>query len=204
MSPHKKFLFSLVLIAAFAGCSTDTVSVHDEDDYSSSSAGEISSSSAEESSASRLSSSSLSSSSSFEISSSSAEISSSSGKILTEELLAAIQESGAYTTRDSVAAYLCKFEKLPSNYRTKSEAQILYESTGKTFSKWNFNPWTTLGVMVGGDSFSNREGLLPDGSYKECDVEYSLANRGTKRLVYAESCTIYYTADHYESFTKIE
>ncbi len=46
----------------------------------------------------------------------------------------------------SVAAYLCKFEKLPSNYRTKAEAEALYRASGKTFSKWNFNPWETLGI----------------------------------------------------------
>lgn len=123
--------------------------------------------------------------------------------ILTEALMEAISESGIYTVRDSVAAYLCKFEKLPSNYRTKAEAKELYAASGKTFSKWNFNPWETLGVMVGGDAFQNREGLLPQNAYRECDVDYSAANRGTKRLVYAESCQIFYTANHYRSFTKI-
>lgn len=124
-------------------------------------------------------------------------------KILTEALMGAISESGIYTTRDSVAAYLCKFEKLPSNYRTKAEAEALYTASGKTFSKWNFNPWETLGVMVGGDAFQNGEGLLPQNAYRECDVDYSAANRGTKRLVYAESCQIFYTANHYQSFIKI-
>lgn len=141
-----------------------------------------------------------SSTSTLKISSSS---SANNSKILTEALMRAISESGTYTTRDSVAAYLCKFEKLPSNYRTKAEAKELYAASGKTFSKWNFNPWETLGVMVGGDAFQNREGLLPQNAYRECDVDYSAANRGTKRLVYAESCQIFYTANHYRSFTKI-
>ena len=129
--------------------------------------------------------------------------SASNSRILTEALLGAISESGFYTTRDSVAAYLCKFEKLPSNYRTKAAAKELYNASGKTFSKWNFNPWETLGVMVGGDAFQNSEGLLPQNAYRECDVDYSAANRGTKRLVYAESCQIFYTANHYQSFTEI-
>ncbi len=139
---------------------------------------------------------------------SSAEISysssSASEKVLTEQLLEAIGESGIYTTRDSVAAYLCKFNALPSNYRTKSEAQSLYEAAGNTFSKWNFNPWTVLSVMIGGDTFSNREELLPENSYRECDVDYHDSSRGTKRLVYAPGCQIFYTADHYESFSQIE
>ena len=117
----------------------------------------------------------------------------------------AVEESGLYTTKDSVAAYLCKFDKLPDNYVNQSEGKSLYESeTGKTFEKWNFNPWTTIGVMIGGDSFGNKEGLLPKGSYHEADVDYSGKNRGTKRLVYQSDCVIYYTADHYETFKKLE
>jgi len=144
-----------------------------------------------------------SSSDSKKISSSSTVKSSSSEKSKT--ILEAVQESGKYTNRDSVAAYLCKFDKLPTNYVTQNEGKSLYESkTGKTFEKWNFNPWTTIGVMIGGDKFANNEGLLPKGTYHEADVEYSAKNRGTKRLVYQSDCVIYYTADHYETFNKLE
>lgn len=129
----------------------------------------------------------------------------SSSSVATKSIYEAVEESGLYTTKDSVAAYLCKFDKLPSNYVGKNEGQSLYESkTGNTFEKWNFNPWTTLGVMIGGDVFDNREGLLPSGSYHEADVDYSAKNRGTKRLIYQSDCVIYYTADHYESFDKLE
>ena len=144
-----------------------------------------------------------SSSDSKKISSSSTVKSSSSEKSKT--ILEAVQESGKYTTRDSVAAYLCKFDKLPTNYVTQDEGKSLYESkTGKTFDKWNFNPWTTIGVMIGGDKFGNSEGLLPKGTYHEADVDYSAKNRGTKRLVYQSDCVIYYTADHYETFNQLE
>ena len=144
-----------------------------------------------------------SSSDSKKISSSSTVKSSSSEKSKT--ILEAVQESGKYTTRDSVAAYLCKFDKLPTNYVTQNEGKSLYESkTGKAFDKWNFNPWTTIGVMIGGDKFANNEGLLPKGTYHEADIDYSAKNRGTKRLVYQSDCVIYYTADHYKSFSKLE
>ena len=117
----------------------------------------------------------------------------------------AVKENEFYTTRDSVAAYLCRFGNLPQNYVNKATAQTLYEkTTGNAFSKWNFNPWELLSVMVGGDTFENREGLLPTASYKEADVEYFAENRGNKRLVYAENCIIFYTADHYESFSLLE
>lgn len=125
-------------------------------------------------------------------------------------ILDAIKESAEYTTRDSVAAYLCKFDKLPPNYVGKSEGKKLYESkTGKSFSKWNFNPLATIGVMIGGDNFdnfasaSNYHSSLPEGHFREADVDYSGANRGTKRLVYQSGCIIYYTADHYETFRKL-
>jgi hypothetical protein len=145
----------------------------------------------------------VSSDDSDEKSSSSVEQSSSS--VAAKSIYEAVEESGLYTTRDSVAAYLCKFDKLPGNYVGKDEGKSLYESkTGNTFEKWNFNPWTTLGVMIGGDVFDNREGLLPSGSYHEADVDYSAKNRGTKRLIYQSDCVIYYTADHYESFDKLE
>ena len=137
--------------------------------------------------------------------SSDSEKTTSSSSVATKSIYEAVEESGLYTTKDSVAAYLCKFDKLPSNYVGKNEGQSLYESkTGNTFEKWNFNPWTTLGVMIGGDVFDNREGLLPSGSYHEADVDYSAKNRGTKRLIYQSDCVIYYTADHYETFNKLE
>lgn len=124
----------------------------------------------------------------------------------------AIKESGRYTTKDSVAAYLCKFDKLPANYVGKNEGKKLYESeTGNTFEKWNFNPWTTISVMIGGDNFDNFASnpdnyhkTLPEGSYHEADVDYFDKSRGTKRLVYQADCVIYYTADHYKTFTRLE
>jgi hypothetical protein len=137
--------------------------------------------------------------------SSDSEKTTSSSSVATKSIYEAVEESGLYTTKDSVAAYLCKFDKLPSNYVGKNVGISLYElETGNTFSKWNFNPWTTLGVMIGGDVFENREGLLPSGTYHEADVDYSAKNRGTKRLIYRSDCVIYYTADHYETFNKLE
>ncbi|WP_407442114.1 ribonuclease domain-containing protein [Fibrobacter sp.] len=128
-----------------------------------------------------------------------------------ESILEAVTESGAYTTRDSVAAYLCKFDKLPHNYVGKNEGKKLYEAAGNTFSKWDFNPWETLGVMIGGDNFDNFANdadnyhkTLPEGKYHEADVDYSGKNRGTNRLVYQADCVIYYTADHYENFKRLK
>jgi len=175
------FLFSAFLVA----CSTPTVSSDDIDEI------ELTSSS---------------------MSSSSGKNEQSSSSIAAKSIYEAVEKSGLYTTKDSVAAYLCKFDKLPSNYVGKNEGKSLYESkTGNTFEKWNFNPWTTIGVMIGGDTFNNHADnpdnyhpTLPEGNYYEADVDYSAKNRGIKRLVYQSDCVIYYTADHYETFSRLD
>ena len=58
------------------------------------------------------------------------------------------------------------------------------------------------GCAIGGDKFGNREGVLPDGKYHECDIDtIGQDSRGAKRLVYSDDGRIYYTEDHYETFT---
>ena len=115
------------------------------------------------------------------------------------------QPGTQYTSKNEVAKYICENGSLPSNYVSKSEGKRLYEQkTGRNFTKWNFNPLTTLGVMIGGDYFENREGLLSQGTWYEADVDYFASNRGTNRLVYSSGCNIYYTGNHYKSFSKVE
>ncbi len=110
-----------------------------------------------------------------------------------------------YTSKDEVARFICDNGYLPPNYVNKNEGIRMYESkTGKRFERWNFNPQRTLGVMIGGDRFSNRDGKLPSGDYREADVDYFETNRGPRRLVYTSGCNIYYTSDHYGSFVKLE
>jgi hypothetical protein len=225
-----KISFALLLSAFFVACSSPTIPNNDSSETELSSSSSRGKSSNSELASSSSSEKSLSSSSQKSVSSSSDEIDSSSSQRIDSsssesqssnssatssssesiessssvdiyDIYEAVEESGEYTTKDSVAAYLCKFDKLPSNYVGKNEGKDLYESsTGNTFSRWNFNPWTTIGVMIGGDSFSNTEEILPEGSYSEADVDYSGSNRGTKRLIYQSGCIIYYTADHYETF----
>ncbi len=170
-----KISFVCAVTAFFAACSTPTVSSDDDDGVYRR----------------------VKSSSSGEATSSSSE--------QKQSVYDAVVKSGVYTTKDSVAAYLCKFDKLPSNYIGKDEAiALVEEETGREFTKWNFNPWTAFDFMVGGDVYENSDGLLPKGSYHEADVDYYDSSRGTKRLVYASDCVIYYTADHYKSFKKLD
>lgn len=110
----------------------------------------------------------------------------------------AVTEDGHYTAKEDVALYLWVFGHLPDNFIPKKEAQKLGWSGG------SLEPYAP-GCCIGGDAFGNYEGILPDGpSYTECDIDTMGAkSRGAKRLVFSSDGYIYYTDDHYESFTVI-
>ena len=109
----------------------------------------------------------------------------------------AIDEDGSYFSKEEVALYIHTYGRLPENFITKSEAQKLGWEGG---SVQKYAP----GCAIGGDTFGNREGLLPKKSgrtYKECDIDTDGENsRGAKRIVFSNDGLIYYTDDHYESF----
>ena len=106
----------------------------------------------------------------------------------------------SYSQPLEVAAYIYEWEELPPNYITKSEAEKLGWQSNKG------NLWdVAYGSSIGGDRFGNREGLLPQGEeYRECDVNYQGGYRGGERIVYSiDDYDIYYTDDHYESFSQM-
>ncbi|MGN0518926.1 MAG: ribonuclease domain-containing protein [Acutalibacteraceae bacterium] len=109
-----------------------------------------------------------------------------------------IDENGTYTSKDDVARYIYVYNKLPSNFITKKEAQALGWSGG---SLEKYAP----GKCIGGDRFGNYEGVLPKKlgrSYTECDIDtLGASSRGAKRIVFSSDGLIYYTDDHYETFT---
>ena len=107
----------------------------------------------------------------------------------------AIDRDGTYTSKDDVALYLYTYGELPSNFITKKEARDLGWSGG---SVEDYAP----GMCIGGDHFGNYEGVLPDGNYRECDIDtLGKSSRGAKRIIWSDDGRIYYTDDHYESFT---
>lgn len=111
-----------------------------------------------------------------------------------------ISEDGAYTDKEHVAAYINEFAKLPHNYITKNEAKKLGWQTKGTLDK------VAPGKSIGGDRFGNYEGKLPaknGRSWKECDIDYVKGGRNGKRLVFSSDGLIYYTGDHYKSFTRL-
>ena len=100
----------------------------------------------------------------------------------------------------NVVLYLEEYNELPPNYITKSEAQALGWEGGSV-EKYK------EGAAIGGDTFGNREGLLPaaDGrKYTECDIDtYGYSSRGSRRLVFSNDGLYFYTSNHYESFSEV-
>ena len=117
---------------------------------------------------------------------------------LTDQSAPTLDEDGSYTTKEDVALYIHLYGKLPSNFITKSQARNLGWKSG---SLERYAP----GKCIGGDTFQNREGLLPKKSgrtYTECDIDtLGASSRGAKRIVFSNDGLVYYTEDHYRSFT---
>jgi len=111
---------------------------------------------------------------------------------------AEVEEDGEYTSKEEVAAYIHKYGHLPSNYITKKKA----ESLGWVASKGNLAE-VAPGKSIGGSYFGNYEGLLPDGDYRECDIDYVSGRRNAKRIIYSTDGRIYYTEDHYQTFEQL-
>ena len=111
-----------------------------------------------------------------------------------------VKEDGQYDSKNEVALYILLFGRLPSNYIKKKDAQALGWTGG------SLEPYAP-GCSIGGDRFGNYEGILPTKKgryYYECDIDTrGKSSRGKKRIVYSNDGLIYYTDDHYESFTLI-
>ena len=116
------------------------------------------------------------------------------------EDLPAIAEDGSYNSMEDVSLYLHTYDHLPDNYITKQEARDLGWSGG---SVERYAP----GCAIGGERFGNREGLLPSEkgrTYYECDIDtIGQSSRGAKRIIFSNDGLVYYTEDHYESFTQL-
>ena len=109
-------------------------------------------------------------------------------------------KDGSYTELEDVAYYLHTYGHLPSNFVTKKEAKAAGWTGG------SLEPWFP-GCVIGGDYFGNYEGLLPKKkgrTYYECDIDTKgKRSRGARRIIFSNDGYIYYTDDHYESFTEL-
>jgi len=103
-------------------------------------------------------------------------------------------------SRECVSAHIRRTGSLPQNFITKKQAGELGWQGGDL---WRY----ARGKSIGGDRFGNFERRLPDKKgriWRECDIEYRGGPRGAKRLIFSNDGLIFYTADHYESFERVQ
>lgn len=113
-----------------------------------------------------------------------------------------VEEDGWYSTMEEVAVYLTLYEKLPGNFISKYDAEDL----GWDNRKGNLDK-VAPGCSIGGNRFGNYEGLLPGAKgrkYTECDINYDGGYRNGERIVFSNDGLIFYTSDHYQTFTPVK
>lgn len=113
-----------------------------------------------------------------------------------------VQKDGWYSTMEEVAVYLITYDKLPGNFLTKNQA----EAKGWSNREGNLDKFAP-GCSIGGNHFGNYEGLVPSKKgrkWSECDINFDGGHRGAERIVFSNDGLIYYSDDHYASFTKID
>lgn|GEM_PF-139001 len=99
----------------------------------------------------------------------------------------------------SIADYIFANGELPENFITKKEAKALGWD-----SYVNYVSDVAPGMSIGGDYFGNYEGILPtDLTYHEADCNYTGGKRGAERIIYSNDGRVWYTADHYQTFTEL-
>ena len=101
----------------------------------------------------------------------------------------------------SIADYIFAHGELPENFLTKREAQNLGWD-----SRYNYVSDVAPGMSIGGDRFGNYEGALPKvqgRQYYEADCWYTGGKRNAYRVIYSNDGHVWYTEDHYQTFTEL-
>lgn len=101
----------------------------------------------------------------------------------------------------SIADYLFAHGELPDNFITKKEARALGWDSSR-----NYLSDVAPGMSIGGDYFGNYEGRLPveqGVEYHEADCWYTGGKRNAYRVIYSNQGRVWYTEDHYETFTEL-
>lgn len=119
----------------------------------------------------------------------------------TEKAVPAEERAGPIIEPQAIADYLFAYGKLPDNFITKKKAQDLgWDSTR------NYVSDVAPGKSIGGDRFGNYEGVLPKvkgRTYYEADCYYTKGKRTAERIVYSSDGHVWYTEDHYVTFTEL-
>ncbi len=101
----------------------------------------------------------------------------------------------------SIADYLFAHGELPDNFLTKREAMALGWDNYR-----NYLSDVAPGMSIGGDRFGNYEQLLPvvkGRRYYEADCYYVKGRRNAFRIIYSDDGHVWYTEDHYQTFTEL-
>lgn len=109
--------------------------------------------------------------------------------------------AGPIIEPQAIADYLFVYGRLPDNFLTKKEAQALGWDSYR-----NYVSDVAPGMSIGGDRFGNYEGLLPKKSgrqYYECDCYYTEGKRNAYRIIFSNDGLVFYTEDHYRTFTEM-
>lgn len=111
------------------------------------------------------------------------------------------EASGPIIEPQAIADYIFKHGRLPDNFITKKEAQKLGWDSSR-----NYVSDVAPGKSIGGDRFGNYEGRLPTKkgrTWYEADCYYTKGKRNAHRILYSNDGLVYYTDDHYETFTQM-
>jgi guanyl-specific ribonuclease Sa len=90
---------------------------------------------------------------------------------------------------------------LPDNFITKKEAQQLGWG-----GRYKYVSDVAPGMSIGGDRFGNYEESLPvvkGRQYYEADCWYTAGRRNAYRIIYSDDGHVWYTEDHYQTFTEL-
>lgn len=98
-------------------------------------------------------------------------------------------------------AHLIYLKNLPDYYITKKQAR----QSGWCDWKGNLNQ-VLPNKMIGGDTYKNREGRLPDKAgrtWYEADINYTKGYRNQERILYSNDGLVFVTYDHYQTFFEV-
>ena len=111
------------------------------------------------------------------------------------------EPEGPIIDPQAIADYLFEYGGLPDNFITKAEARALGWDSSR-----NYVSDVAPGKSIGGDRFGNYEGILPrvkGRTYYEADCFYVKGKRTAERIVYSSDGHVWYTEDHYTTFTEL-
>ena len=110
-------------------------------------------------------------------------------------------ETGPIIQPQAIADYIFENGTLPPNFIRKQEAEALgWDPRRNDLSD------VAPGMSIGGDHFGTYEGALPKvkgRKYYEADANYTGGNRGAERIIYSNDGHVWYTADHYRTYTEL-